>query len=62
MYEVYKNAWNLGGKLNKNIVRYFVTDENEDLFVTDLIKRNSLHRGIMPDITLRVGVIVSLLV
>lgn len=62
MYDVFNNAWNLGGKLFINFNRYLMINADGNCHMTESIylkKQKYEHRGILPDITLRVGVVAS---
>lgn len=58
IYDVYNNAWNLGGRLNKYFESYFEIKENGNIIITESVT-NFKNRSKMPDIVLRVGVFVS---
>lgn len=59
MYDVYNNAFNLGGQLNINLDRYLVK-QGEEYFLgqSNRIRGKYEHRSEMNDVTFRVGVVV----
>lgn len=60
MYDVYNNAWNLGGQLNINIERYLVVPRAGNYsFIAIRDRPKYVNRSQMRDIFLRVGVVVS---
>lgn len=60
MYDVYNNAWNLGGKLNINIERYLVVPRVGNYSLKTIRNRPKyVVRSKMADILLRIGVVVT---
>lgn len=61
MYDVYNNAWNMGGQLNMNFDRYLIVQRggiyslSSELNPSKYIKRSKLT-----DILLRIGVVVNI--
>lgn len=60
MYNVYNNAWNLGGQLNVNFDRYLVVQRGEIFsFYGGSNSPKYYKRSKMTDINLRIGVVVT---
>lgn len=59
MYDVYNNAWNLGGQLNVNFDRYLVVQRGGIFsFSGDTKSPKYFKRSKMTDINLRIGAVV----
>lgn len=59
MYDVYNNAYNLGGQLNINFDRYLVKKDGDYFLAqSNRVRGKYKHRSTMNDVTFRVGVVV----